>query len=77
MNDHRDMPAFRDDRREGYPLPCDPVSGTGWWRFNMLLCLSLEGYAAWQAQKLMAELIPTIRWLIYGPIPERTKRDSQ
>lgn len=59
---------MRDDQRPEYPLPCDPVTGMGWWRFNLLLCGFLPGYSLWQKNKRMDEIIPTLRWLIHGAI---------
>lgn len=61
----------RDIDKPEYPLPIDPVSGCAWWRFNMAYCLLKSGYREWQSQKSMSEIIPVLRWMLHGPIPEK------
>lgn len=62
----------RDIDVPGYPLPCDPVSGMGWWRTNLLACFCRPGWHEWQGGKRMAEIIPVLRWLTYGAIGNPT-----
>ena len=66
MSEHRDI-----DTPGGYPLPCDPVTGMGWWRFNLAACFQIKHWREWQAQKRMDEIIPVLRWFVYGSIPEK------
>lgn len=56
----------KDSDVEGYPLPCDPVTGVAWWRDNYILCIYLPGWSSWQKDKRMAEIIPVLRCLKYG-----------
>lgn len=65
------MSKGRDIDIPGYPLPCDPVTGMGWWRFNGAACLSIPGWREWQGPKRMDAIIPVLRWLIYGAITEK------
>ena len=56
--------------RPGYPLPCDPVTGVGWWRWNVFFIMRLAGYGDWQSSRRMSEIIPVLRWLLHGSYRE-------
>lgn len=59
------------DWNPAYPLPCDPVSGLGWWRFNLGAIINVEHWGEWQAGRRMDAIIPVLRWFIYGAIAEK------
>jgi hypothetical protein len=57
---------MRDIDKPDYPLPCDPETGTAWWRFNMILCLYSQEWVRFQKDRSMRDLVPVINWLLHG-----------
>lgn len=62
---------LRDIDKPEYPLPCDPISGWAWWRFNLYAIYALPGYPNWQAPRRMSEIVPVLRWLVHGAVPSK------
>jgi hypothetical protein len=58
----------RDAVIQGYPLPIDPISGLGWWRFNLCLCFFSTEWSAWQSSRRIDDIIPVLRWIIHGSV---------
>lgn len=44
----------------GYPLPWCEQLDLPYWKVNMMLCGTVDGWRSWQAHKPMAEIIPKI-----------------
>lgn len=51
---------FFEPRPPGYPLPTTP-DGIAFWQINLALADIVPGWAGWQAQRQMAEIVPVIK----------------
>lgn len=60
--------ADRTELPAGYPLPVDQVTGIPWWKINMTMIFVVPGWKEHQRQRLMAELIPIMNWLLAGRV---------
>lgn len=65
------MSRRRDIDQPGYPLPCDPITGLAWWRISLAFCWFVPGWRDFKKTRSTDELIPVLRWLRHGAIPER------